>query len=43
MKTVHVSSEDREELMAKLVGTLLEMGDKKYMTAVERLSIFLSK
>ena len=36
MKTVHVSSKDPEELTAKFVGTLLEMGDKKYRAAVER-------
>ena len=36
VKTVHVSSKDPEELMAKLVDTLLEMGDKKYRAAVER-------
>ena len=33
--TVHVSSKDPEELMAKLVGTLLEMADKKYRAGVE--------
>ena len=31
----HVSSKDPEELTAKLVGTLLEMADKKYRVAVE--------
>ena len=36
VKTVHVSSIDPEELTAKLVGTLLEMADKKYRAAVER-------
>ena len=36
VKTVHVSSKDPEELTAKLVGTLLEMADKKYRAAVER-------
>ena len=34
--TVHVSSKDPEELTAKLVGTLLEMADKKYRAGVER-------
>ena len=32
----HVSSKAPEELEAKLVGTLLEMTDKKYRAAVER-------
>ena len=32
----HVSSKDPEELIAKLVGTLFEMADKKYIAAVER-------
>ena len=36
VKTVHVSSKDPEELTAKLMGTLLEMADKKYRAAVER-------
>ena len=36
VRTVHVSSKDPEELTAKLVGTLLEMADKKYRAAVER-------
>ena len=30
METCHVSSKDPEELTSKLVGTLLEMADKKY-------------
>ena len=34
--TVHVSSEDPDELTTKLVGTLFEMADKKYRAAVER-------
>ena len=33
---VHVSSKDPEELTAKLVGTFLEMADKKYRAGVER-------
>ena len=36
VETVHVSSKDPEELMAKLVGTLFEMADKKYRAAIER-------
>ena len=36
VETCHVFSKDPEELAAKLVGTLLEMTDKKYRTAVER-------
>ena len=36
VETCHVSSRDLEELTAKLVGTLLEMADKKYRAAVER-------
>ena len=36
VETVHVSSKDPEELMAKLVGTLFEMADKRYRAAVER-------
>ena len=36
VETVHVSSKDPEELMAKLVATLFEMADKKYRGAVER-------
>ena len=36
VETVHVSSEDPEELRAKLVGMLFEMADKKYRAAVER-------
>ena len=36
VETVHVSSKDPEELMAKLVNTLFEMADKKYRAAVER-------
>ena len=35
VETYHVSSKDPEELTAKLVGTLLEMADKKYRAAVE--------
>ena len=36
VETVHVSSKDPEELIAKLVGTLLEMAKKKYEECVER-------
>ena len=36
VETCHVLSKDPEELTAKLVGTLLEMADKKYRAAVER-------
>ena len=36
VETCHISSKNPEELTAKLVGTLLEMADKKYRTAVER-------
>ena len=36
VETCHVSSKDPKELTAKLVGTLLEMADKKYRAAVER-------
>ena len=36
VETVHVLSKDPEDLMAKLVGTLFEMADKKYRAAVER-------
>ena len=36
VETVHVSSKDPKELAAKLVGTLFEMGDKKYRAAIER-------
>ena len=36
VETVHVSSNDPEELTAKLVGTLFEMADKKYRAAIER-------
>ena len=36
VEMVHVSSKDHEELTAKLVDTLFEMADKKYMAAVER-------
>ena len=36
VETCHVSSKEPEELTAKLVGTLLEMADKKYRAAVER-------
>ena len=36
VETVHVSSKDPEELMAKLFGTLFEMADKKYRAAVEK-------
>ena len=36
VETVHMSSKDPEELTAKLVGTLLEMADKKYRAGVER-------
>ena len=35
VETCHVSSKDPEELTAKLVGTFLEMADKKYRAAVE--------
>ena len=35
VETVHVSTKDPEELTAKLVGTLLEMADKKYWAGVE--------
>ena len=37
VETVHLSSKDPEELMAKLVDTLFEMADKKYRAAVERI------
>ena len=36
VETVHVSSNDPDELTAKLVGMLFEMADKKYRAAVER-------
>ena len=36
VETVHVSSKGPEELTAKLVGTLLDMADKKYRAAIER-------
>ena len=36
VETYHVSSKDPEELTAKLVGTLLELVDKKYRVAIER-------
>ena len=36
VKTAHVSSKDLEELMAKLVGMLFELDDKKYRAAIER-------
>ena len=36
METCHVLRKDPEELTAKLVGTLLELADKKYRVAVER-------
>ena len=36
LETCHVSSKDPEELTAKLVGTLLEMADKKNRATVER-------
>ena len=35
VETVDVLSKDPEELMAKLVGTLFEMADKKYRAAIE--------
>ena len=35
MEMCHVSSKDPEKLTSKLVGTLLEMADKKYRAAVE--------
>ena len=35
VETCHVSSKDPEGLTAKLVGTLLEVADKKYRAAVE--------
>ena len=36
VESCHVSSKDPEGLTSKLVGTLLEMADKKYRAAVER-------
>ena len=36
VETVHVSSKDPEELTAELVGTLLEMANKKYEACGER-------
>ena len=36
VESCHVSSKDPEGLTSKLVGTLLEMADKKYRAAVKR-------
>ena len=41
--TCHVSSKDPEELTAKLVGTLLEMANKKYEVCVERFEYIVEQ